>query len=60
MMAASEWEKERQQIADDFCGGDVEKADKMLDALPYSALPGWWDVRHVAEVFDECREQEGK
>lgn len=45
------WESDRQAIADLWFSGDVERADKALETLPYSTIPDWEDVDGMARVF---------
>lgn len=44
---------DHQAVADQYFGGDAAAADALLHALPYSAVPGWDDVRTVLDALVE-------
>lgn len=50
----AQWEANRKQVADRWFIGDETKADLVLNALPYSAIPCWADVETVMEEINRC------
>lgn len=48
-----QWAEERQEVVDRWFAGDGERADAVLDALPYLSVPGWFDVDTVMEILTE-------
>ena len=44
---SARWQAGRKGIADLWCGGDLEAADRILEVLPYSSIPDWSDVDRV-------------
>lgn len=47
----AQWEADREAVADEYFGGDAAAADRVMDALPYSDIPGWHDVRAVMDAL---------
>src|SRR5690606_40436829 len=45
-----EWERQRQHIADTYFYGDVQRADDVMEALPFSAIPTWEDVENAIQA----------
>lgn len=45
------WEADRQRIADLWFDGDVDRADAVLDTMPYSTIPDWSDVDRAARAI---------
>lgn len=41
------WEQQRKAVADKWFGGDEDRAEAVMDALPYSDIPRWADVEAV-------------
>lgn len=48
-----QWARDRQEVAEAFFDGDVDAAETLLLALPYSAIPSWQDVVTVIETYRE-------
>lgn len=48
---AEKFSRERQQVADLWFGGNRDQADRVIEALPYSVIPGWFDVDQVMRTI---------
>jgi hypothetical protein len=46
-----QWEKDRQSVANAYFDGNRDSADSALNALPYSAIPGWSDLALVLQAL---------
>lgn len=45
------YQQQRQAVADLYFDGDTDKADAVLESLPYSCIPDWHDVITVLETL---------
>ena len=50
-MSKEKWEQSRQETANKWFAGDIVKAEKVLDALPFSTIPEWEDVENLMAVL---------
>lgn len=48
------WEQDREAVAGLWFGGNLDRADQMLDSLPYSAIPEWGDVDRVMRLVESA------
>lgn len=46
----SAYDLERQAVADEYLGGDTDKADAVMESLPYTPDLGWDDVARAIEA----------
>lgn len=46
-----EWARRRKEVADTWFDGDEDRADEVLDSLPYSTIPEWDDVDRVMRAL---------
>ncbi|HLU41625.1 MAG TPA: hypothetical protein VKZ55_04440 [Microthrixaceae bacterium] len=44
------YDLERQAVADEYLGGDTDKADAVMESLPYTPDLGWDDVARAIEA----------
>lgn len=49
--AKKQWDADHWAIADKWFGSDLRAAEAVLDALPYSDIPGWYDVDRVMQAI---------
>lgn len=50
------YQQQRQDVADLYFDGDTDKADAVLESLPYSSIPDWRDVVSVLETLARLEE----
>lgn len=49
---ACRWIDDQTKVANKWFDGDLDRAERVLDVMPYSTIPGWHDVAAVMEAID--------